>query len=227
MNEAMFKNKMDSCRVLLKTQIDSMTGILERRFVFNRLRGIIRANEKLKGDNIFWEYYFKNYIDAQIMETMRILDKDDSSKNFFRLLDSLISGFMIDDSFFVSIKNSIKVPEDSSLNKAINASIFVLDVEEVRRDKYRLSNESEVIKEYRDWKIAHSDVQKWRKLNLSESKINCCIDLLHERIRYYNLSINGTGCNDLMPTIQYDWEYIFNIPWIDKICLEEDSCDFI
>ncbi len=217
MNEATFRNKIESCRELLDNQVKSTIDILERRLVFDKLREIIKSNDKLKKDNIFLEYYFKNYIDAQIMAIMRILDTDNSSKNLFRLLDSLISGFVIDDSFLVRIKNDVKVPEINSLNEAINASIPVLDIEEIRCDKYKLNSESENIKKYRDWKIAHRDTQKWEKLNLSMTEVNRCIDLIHEKVKYYHLAIDGGGYTDLTPSIQYDWEEIFRIPWIKRI----------
>lgn len=216
MNEAMFKSKLISCKELLLLQNTAMTNILEKRLVFNRLDKIIKANPDLHVYNLFWDWYFYNYIDSQVMELMRILDQDESSKNLIRFIDSLISGYNLDNTFFERIKLSLAT---GTVPKELLPSVVPLfDIDELKKDRADLVNEVNVasVRNYRDWKVAHNDAQKWKNLDLNLTKLNECIDFLHKRILAYELRLNGSGYPDtgLLPHIAYDWESIFRVPWI-------------
>jgi len=221
MKKNIFKDKLRSCKELLLLQNTGMTNILEKRLVFERLDKIIKSNPELHVYNLFWDWYFYNYIDSQVMEIMRILDKDPDSKNLIRFLDSLASGFNIDSSFFEKIKNEFN--QKIILNELtieLN-NILPFDITKIEQDREALLNETSVVsvKNYRDWKVAHNDFQKWEQLNLSLVQLNECVDFLHKKILSYELSLNGIGYPDtgLLPHISYDWEKIFKIPWIMNI----------
>ncbi len=215
----MFNEKMVSCRALLLLQNTAITNILEKRLVFERLDAIIKANEQLKVYNIFWDWYFYNYIDSQVMELMRILDQDESSKNFTRLLDSLLSGATVDAGFFTRIHEALKSASGMA-SPMFDSLVPLLTTAEIEADKTLLESETNVVlvRNYRDWKVAHNDPQKWERLGLNLAKLNECIDLVHEKVRRYELFLNGSGYPDtgLTPTITYDWEAIFRVPWINS-----------
>ena len=118
--------------------------------------------------------------------------------------------------FFNKIRNELN---NNSLHEAlITRLVPIFEVSSLKNDLVDIENETNVesVKNYRDWKVAHIDYQKWDKLNLDLEKLNKTINLLHEKILKYELRLNGVGYPDsgLLPTITYDWESIFKIPWI-------------
>lgn len=212
MKDAMFKQKLDSCKKLLQLQNTAMTNILEKRLVFEHLDEIIKTNSDLHTYNLFWDWFFYNYIDSQVMELTRILDKDSDTKNVIRFIDSLIEGFKIDNSFFERIRDMLV---SASLSKEM---VFLFDVKQLEKDREELINEISIesVRNYRDWKVAHNDAQKWKDLTLDISKLNECINFVHKKILDYELRLNNVGypITGLLPKIQYDWRSIFRIPWV-------------
>lgn len=210
----MFQDKLKSCKTLLDIQVISMTNILEKRLILGEIDAMIKANPALQHNNLFWEWFFTNYVDGQIMELMRILDQDQGSKNIFRFIDSLLQGNQIDNTFFVRLREELAA--SSTLPKQlIEQQVPLFEAASLEADKKLLLEKSEEIKKYRDSVIAHSDPQKRAKINLTLAEINEVIELLHEKILRYVLCLNGSGYPDtgLLPTIVYDWKSIFRVPW--------------
>ena len=206
MNEKMFKDKIKSCKELLLLQNTSMTNILEKRYIFERFGAIIKSNPSLHTHNVFWDWYLINYIDSQIMELCRILDKDKNSKNLIRFLESLESGFSIDDSFFEKIRD--KILKKETCRELAETLLPLFDVDSIKSDIEKLQNEVIIlsVKNYRDHKIAHNEFQKWDRLDLDFKKLNECIDFVHKKILSYEVSLNGHGYSErgLLPVISYN-----------------------
>ena len=219
MNEIMFKAKVKSCKELLVLQNTAITNILEKRLVFEHLDKIIKSNPNLHTYNLFWDWYFYNYIDSQVMELMRILDQDKGSKNLIRFIDSLTDGYTFDNTFFERIKAELISAELSK--EMINQLVPLFKSTKLVSDRTALINEISIVsvKDYRDWKVAHNEAQKWERLTLNLTILNECINFVHEKILSYELHLNGSGYPEgtgLLPHIAYDWESIFRIPWIKQ-----------
>jgi hypothetical protein len=214
MNEKMLQDKLASCKSLLDIQVVSMTNILEKQLILNEINEMVKANPALQQNNLFWEWFFANYVDGQIMELMRILDQDQGSKNLFRFIDSLLQGQQADNTFFTRIREQ-QISASSLPREMVEQLIPLFEESSLEADKQLLLKKSEEIKKYRDSVIAHSDPKKRSKINLTFTEVNALIELLHNKILDYILRLNGSGYLDtgLLPTIAYDWKSIFRIPW--------------
>lgn len=216
MNEKMFQEKLTSCKALLDIQVVSMTNILEKKLILDEINAMIRSNPDLQQNNLFWEWFFNNYIDGQVMEIMRILDQDQGSKNLLRLIDSLLQGIQADPGFFGRIRD-VQLPGTALPKEMVEQLVPLFDTVALAADKKLLLEKSEEIKKYRDSVIGHSDPQKRAQINLTLTEVNELIDLLHEKIRDYVLRLTGSGYpvdTGLLPTIVYDWKSIFRVPWL-------------
>lgn len=215
MNERMFQDKLTSCKSLLDIQVISMTNILEKRLVLSEIDQMIKNDQDLQQNNLFWEWFFTNYVDGQVMEIMRILDQDKDSKNIFKLIDSLLQGHQLDSNFFTRIRDA-QIATSSLPREMVESLVPLFDQPSLQADKALLLQKSEEIKKYRDSVIAHSDPQKRAEINLTLTEVNALIEILHEKILHYVLCLTGSGYPDtgLLPHIAYDWKSIFRVPWL-------------
>lgn len=216
MNEKMFQEKLASCKALLDIQVISMTNILEKKLILDEINSMIRSNPDLQQNNLFWEWFFNNYIDGQVMEIMRILDQDQGLKNLLRFIDSLLQGSQADPNFLKKVRD-VQISAATLPKEMVEQLVPLFDTASLEADRKLLLEKSEEVKKYRDSVIGHSDPQKRAKINLTLTQVNELIDLLHEKIKDYVLRLTGSGYptgTGLLPTIVYDWKSIFRVPWL-------------
>ena len=209
--------KIQKWQKILENQLNELTDVLERRFIFQETKKMVEANPDIQQGNIFYDYFRINYIYAQIIQLSRMLDQDPRTESFSNLLGDIESNPDIferkwrdETNKLVASPNTLSAFGNSLEEKTLNADV-------VTEDKCNLLCQFAPIKKYRDREIAHKQA-RGQKPNLSFQKLDQFIDLMHARILVYACFLHGSGYPEsgLMPVIQYDWQEIFRTSWIKK-----------
>lgn len=209
--------KIQKWQKILENQLNELTDILERRFIFQETKKIVESNPIIQQGNIFYDYFRINYIYAQIIQLSRMLDQDSRTESFANLLSDIESNPDIFDRKWRDEINKLVAPPDTLKTFGNSLEEKTLSADVVAEDKCKLICQFAPIKKYRDRKIAHKQAHS-QKPNLSFEKLDQFIDLMHERILIYICFLHGSGYPEsgLMPVIQYDWQEIFRTPWIKE-----------
>lgn len=209
--------KIQKWQRILENQLNELTDVLERRFIFQETKKMIEANPDIQQSNIFYDYFRINYIYAQIIQLSRVLDQDPRTESLFNLLCDIENSPEVFErkwrdeiNKLVAPPNVSKIISDSLEEKTLNADVAA-------EDRCKLLCQFAPITKYRDKEIAHKQA-RGQKPNLSFEKLDKFIDLIHERILVYACFLHGSGYPEsgLMPVIQYDWQEIFRQPWIKE-----------
>lgn len=209
--------KIQKWQKILESQLNEMTDVLERRFIFQETKGIVEANPDIQQSNIFYDYFRINYIYAQIIQLSRMLDQDPRTESLLNLLSDIENNpdvfkrnWRDEINKLVASPNTLQTFGNTLEEKTLNPDVLT-------EDKCKLLCRFAPIKKYRDREIAHRQ-SHGQKPNLSFEKLDEFIDLVHKRILVYACFLHGSGYPEsgLMPVIQYDWREIFRQPWIKE-----------
>lgn len=207
--------KIQKWQRILEGQINEMTDIFERRFIFEETKKIVQGNDLVNKDNIFYNYLRINYIYAQIIQLSRMLDLDHRTESLSNLLADIESNSEIFERQWRDEINKLVASPNTlqTFGNALEEKTLTSDI--VSEDRCNLLCKFAPIKKYRDKEIAHKQA-KGKKPNLTFEKLDKFIDLMHERILVYAYFLHGSGYPEegLLPVIQYDWQEIFRRPWI-------------
>jgi hypothetical protein len=69
------------------------------------------------------------------------------------------------------------------------------------------------VERFRHTRIAHKNVDKKLVIDLNFGEIEAALKVVEGLVIKYQLLLNQSGYNELMPTMHYDWEEIFRAPW--------------
>jgi hypothetical protein len=93
----------------------------------------------------------------------------------------------------------------------------------VETDLNRLNQVSSKVEDFADKRIAHHD-KRIPKVLPKFNEVDACLDVLDELYVKYHLVFHADAMDSLMPTYQYDWKVIFEVPWLKP---EEDLNELV
>ena len=211
-------DKIKKWQKMLDGQINEMTDILERKFILEETRKMIESNSAINQDNLFYDHFRINYVYAQIIQLSRMLDQDSRTESLVNLLTDIEENPEIFDRNWRD--EILKLVSDPSTVETFGHALEEksLTADAIAEDKCQLLCKFSPIKKYRDRQIAHKQ-SRGQRPNLSFQKLDEFIEHLHKRVLVYAHFLNGSGYPDsgLMPIIQYDWQAIFRVPWINDL----------
>lgn len=196
---------------------NDLIDIVENQHIFHRIGEIIQVNPKINQDNFFWDHLRANYSAAVVAAIARQVDEDKDVISFVRLLRDIernhafITKSWFADQYALTLPRQIG-ERDFMANFGAGK---MLDPELVKRDIQELSAITDSIEKYRHTRIAHKTKDPTLRTTLTFTELDVAIDHLSKLITKYQLLLNQAGMPNLMPVVQYDWEAILRVPWIE------------
>jgi len=194
-------------------------GVMENRFLYNRLIEIIKDNPKTDKPNIFLDYIKINYVTTVIVAICRQVDKDHDSVSLLNFLYKIYNNAeKITKEWFASQYKEIE--RGNTDFKKNFGNLTYIDPCIVCIDICNLICCTREIKKLRNKRVAHLNKKKEIKFDIDFDKLNKAVDLIKEIIIKYYLLLNQAGMNDLLPSgilcfrnDNSDEENIFCVPW--------------
>ncbi len=156
----------------------------------------------------------------------RLIDKNKDSVSMINLLDKILHDpkhFTKNEFVKQYIKGKSGFEKDTmeavamaSFEKNFSKTGKYIDVSVVCADIGRVVSSTAEIKRFRNKRVAHKDKNDKLVFNLDFRDLDEAIDVIEKIVLKYNLLINQSGLDNLLPTVQYDWKKIFRIPWINN-----------
>lgn len=187
--------------------------------VFWRVQEIIRNNPKVGGQGnhflLYMQYWYEDFVAVRIR---RLTDTTKGVRSYLKLLEDIkknnevisrarFKQNFVDDSF--SEKRA-----DIALDRLIGEGQEYIRKSVVSDDMQKMSSNATIIKKFVDQRIAHADPNPVTALP-THSDVKTAMDAISEiHLKYWQI-FRGSSLMTTTPTIQYDWEDIFRIPWID------------
>lgn len=204
---------------------NDIIDLVENRYVFNEVVSICKKEQKLKEDNLFWDFFKRSYIASMVTGVCRQVDADKDSLSIHNLLNEIFENpqSIIKRWFVVQYQKNYQNTMRGKMGRMgrndfeqnFGKGEFV-DPVLVFADMGKLLYNTREIKKFRNKRIAHKDKNKKLKFNINFNDLNKAVDILEQITIKYNLLLNQSGYlnNTLLPIIQYDWQEIFKFPWI-------------
>lgn len=199
---------------------DETIDVNLRKYVFNKQKDIVAGNPRLQDRNIFIDYFFRNYVEAQILAISRLVE-DKPVNSFVALLNDILvnheevvrSGKLNE----ILINKMNKEASDDFIKnhfqKQIENKTSGFSWEKINSDKFDLLKETAKIKLLRDKWVAHRD-DKRRQFNIEYDEIGRVIEFIDGKVREYYTFLTDASLPLLPSGIEGD-EDIFGFAWFD------------
>lgn len=189
--------------------------------VFWRVQEIIRNNPKVGGQGNHFLYYMKGWYEAFVGAAIRRLaDRTGNTRSYLKLLveikndNEVISRARFKQNFVDSSYTEERA--DKALDSLIGKGEAYIRKSDVSADIHKLDSNATAIREFVNDHIAHTRPYRTQTTALpNHSDVKTAMDAISEiHLKYWQI-FKGSSLMTTTPKIQYDWEDIFRIPWID------------
>ena len=68
------KQKIQKWQKMIEHSVDEIINVNLRKYVFSKQKEIVTSNPKLQNRNIFIDYFFRNYAEAQVLAISRLVE---------------------------------------------------------------------------------------------------------------------------------------------------------
>jgi hypothetical protein len=189
-----------------------------QKFVFGEVMKIIGNNPKLSGQgNHFFDYLKGWYEHSVAMGIRRLVDPSPDTRSYLMFLkkvkkeNCLISRARYKqqhvDGYF------LESHADRCFDDLVGEGNDCISQSAVRRDMHSLIESARTVKEYADVRIAHFNPNQPAPL-VKHTHVEEALQALEMVHKKYHLIFKGSTLDSTTPAILYDWEEIFDIPWI-------------
>ncbi len=207
---------------MIKHSVDEVIDVNLRKYVFEKQKEIVLNNPKFQQRNIFIDYFFRNYAEAQVLAISRLAE-DKPVDSFVALLNDLLTNY---EEFIQSgelnkrlISKMKKEAADdfikSHFQKQIENRTEEFSWEKINSDKFDILKETAKIKLLRDKWVAHRD-SKRKAINVQYDEINKAIKFIEEKVGGYYTLLTDASMASFLPTGIEGDEEIFNFAWVDQ-----------
>jgi len=213
------KQKIQKWQRMIKHAVDEIIDVNLRKYVFSKQKEVVLSNPKFQDQNIFIEYFFKNYAEAQVLAVSRLVE-DRPVDSLVALLNDMLL-FYEEAIHSGELKNLLigemrKTASDDFIKnhfqKQIENRMKAFSWEKINSDKFDLLKATAKIKLLRDKWVAHRDTKR-RQINLQYDEVDWAIKFIEEKIDEYYLVLTDAKMTSFLPTgIEGDDE-IFTFAW--------------
>src|SRR3989344_2715819 len=213
------EQKIQRWQRMIKHSVDEIIDVNLRKYVFSKQKEIVSSNPKLQDQNIFIEYFFRNYAEAQVLAVSRLVE-DKPVDSLVALLNDMLS-FYEEVIHSGELRNLLicemcKTASDDFIKnhfqKQIEDRIKAFSWEKINSDKFDLLKETAKIKLLRDKWVAHRDTKR-KPINIQYDEIDKVIKFIEEKIDEYYIFLTDASMASFLPSgIEGDDE-IFNFAW--------------
>jgi hypothetical protein len=211
-------NKLEKWLRWLKIIHDDIQQLLVKRNIFWEVQEIIKSNKELHIPSSFYDYLGDTYIAYITIGIRRQIKVSNTSVSFYRLLNELKeTPTVLSRKYYIGLYNGSVVADlaDKDFNKFCNHNENHISKTMVDADIKELKKAVSIIEEFTDKRIAHHD-KRSPKVLPKFKEVDECIDVLDKLYKKYHLIFHASIMDTIMPTYQYDWKEIFEIPWIKR-----------
>ena len=211
--------RIDKWKKWLKKIKADAQNLVMYRSMFKEVNEIINENTLLHDYNHYFRYMNDSHIALIIMGLRRQIKNDPQSISITRLLYEIADNAqLITRHYYVSLysNSSIQFLADEHFDQFcddqgdpyISKSLVEADIDIFKEATL-------LVEKYADRIIAHTDKRKFKTFPTFEDVDNC-LKILDKIYCKYHLMFYATSMDSLLPTFQYNWKKIFEIPWINN-----------
>ena len=199
----------------IETIHDEVQNLLVSKDIFWSTQELLRDNPNLPKGNAIYRYLGDTYVSHAMAGIRRQVKFDDKSISFARLLTEmaehpecltrdyyrvLYEGSVVSDLADSDFDKYCDAPEDRHISAA-----------SVQKDLDDLKITLAQCESFADRRVAHRDLRPPKPLKFSDiDEAIASLDSLYCR---YHLMLKADNLVTLMPTYQYDWLAVFDVPW--------------
>lgn len=213
------KQKIQKWQRMIKHSVDEIIDVNLRKYVFGKQKEIVLSNPRLQDRNVFVEYLFRNYSEAQVLAISRLVEDrpvdslvallNDMLVNYEEVIQSgELKAFLIKEMSKTARDDFIKNHFQNQIEERMNTFSW----EKLNSDKFDLLKATAKIKLLRDKWVAHRDVKR-KQINLQYDEVDQAIKFIQEKVDEYYLLLTDAKMASFLPTgIEGDDE-IFSFAW--------------
>jgi hypothetical protein len=210
----------------LKVVHDDIQQLLVKRNIFWEVQEIIKSNNALHKPSSFYDYLGDTYVAYVSIGIRRQIKVNSQSISFARLLTEIIdTPSVLSRKYYTGLYEGSVVEDlaDRDFDKFSGSGQSCISKSMVETDLNRLNQVSSKVEDFADKRIAHHD-KRIPKVLPKFNEVDACLDVLDELYVKYHLVFHADAMDSLMPTYQYDWKVIFEVPWLKP---EEDLNELV
>jgi len=188
------------------------------RHVYRTVIDIVKANPSIQTDDTFYGWMTTNYVAGQVIGIRRQLDNRTDSVSLARLLREVIKNPQVLSRERYLAFYKADFPDEyarRNFNNLAGGGHDHVNPESIASDLSLLKDKAEKIGKYASKKIAHLDEAGYEELPTCDDLDNC-LDYLEKLLKKYINLFTADSRIRILPTWQYDWTEIFQVPWIGK-----------
>ena len=210
--------KIEQWKVQIERITNDVTDTIESQFIFKRLGEIVKANSKINTDNLFWDHITANFGASLVLGVARQVDERTEVVSLLKLLKDIKNHPGVITKKWFSDQYEPKLPHQIGEQHFAEhfGSGVDLDLTMVEKDISDLNSSTAKIEKFRHTRIAHKNADERLVIDLNFNEVEEALKIIEKLVIKYNLLLSQSGITQLMPTITYDWESVFRIPWVDN-----------
>jgi len=223
------EQKIQRWQRMIKHSVDEIIDVNLRKYVFSRQKQIVLSNPKLQDQNVFIEYFFRNYAEAQVLAISRLVEDKPVDSLVALLNDMLIfyedavqSGELRD----LLVNEMSRTASDDFIKghfqKQIEDRINTFSWEKINSDKFDLLKATAKIKLLRDKWVAHRDIKR-KQIALQYDEIDQAIKFIEEKIDEYYIFLTDAKMASFLPIGIESDDKIFNFAWKAPSAADPDT----
>jgi hypothetical protein len=207
----------------LEVAIKDVENLLLRHHIFEELQSIVRTNERFaSASGLFNEWVALSYTQSATVGVRRHLKVGDDSVSLKRCLEEirkypeLVSrdfyiAFFADSPEWVTSKTGHKYFDSISDESGKHIVVHLVD-----KQLAELEAAAGAVEHYVDRRIAHYDKRGLARSVPTFKDLEGALRALETLVIFYWTLLKGSSLVGLTPTIQYDWQDVFEFAWIER-----------
>lgn len=197
---------------------DDIQLLLVNRNIFWEVQKIIKNNSELHKPSSFYSYLGDTYVAYISIGIRRQVKMDNQSISFSRLLSEMIdTPSVLSREYYTGLYQGSAVENlaNGHFDKFSGTGRSQISKDMVSSDLLELNRTASKVEGFTDRRIAHHDIREPKELP-TFNEVDACLDVLDKLYVKYHLVFHASAMDSLMPTYQYDWQDIFEVPWLSR-----------
>jgi len=227
----MTEEQKDQLRQKWKSWLDEIGNelgwLLTGRDIFWRLQEIVESNDKIQSPPILHNWIADNYVAKVATGIRKIVDKKKSCSLFQLILGIEKNPDVITREYFVSqwhdkVTKKLGI-DNQTFDEFAKPGEQRVDLENLTSDKQKLSEGTNLIKNFTDKWIAHFDKKRGIIQMPTFGDLNNALDIIDEVWCKYSLLLMCSAPDTRKPAMALDWEAPLQHCWIEEPEKEESE----
>lgn len=198
--------------------------VFENRHVFGEIMKMFQDNKQLNKEGGFvWDWLRGIYGRDMVLAIGREVDRHTEVVNLIQLMYQMTKRPRVVSRkrFFkmLDLKHTPGTPELHDHLRELNERWFTqnigagdfLDPAVIKKDRNWLEKRCKAVMKYRHKVVAHRSTME---LSLTIKQIHDALDAVETMLKKYYVLLKGGALMSATPTIQFYWQKVFTIPWI-------------